>query len=456
MDIGQLISTPEVEIAPNNQPPHLDDNNLMEVENGEITQDFQSEEPIQQRDDIESEFDEDDENLGRAPILTSLHLTGVDNLSTTQIKKYIDAHIKPNYSYNTREKYAHLTYSFQWINDSEVNISFDYNYGKNAAKFKREEKKLHDYQQRQLMTAEVDLVDIIQSIPEKKNYNDDEINFGKESINGAAEALVLLTDFDNIRKEHEEFAELSLEDQITAVGQAPKMQERKCWDFILTPDDQIIRTNGAKKLYKDYEKIIKQNNIDEMDTEETPNDGNNIEDQETDLVQVDPFIPEGSQIINLEIRYANANDKKKKKNKTPSAYYAKFGAPKEIERSESAHERLINPDSYVARNETDIITHHRPETRGLFGYDGDRSERELNDVRYRKAAELRRKGRDGPWESNKFYNNRINKNSRGVNFNEYRRKQHHQYRQQRQHPKYNNRARQLQSAPDLFPDFGKK
>lgn len=58
------------------------------------------------------------------PLPNKLHIRGVDDLSTNELKSYLDQHIKPGYSFSKKEEYKHLFYRLEWINDSELNVNF--------------------------------------------------------------------------------------------------------------------------------------------------------------------------------------------------------------------------------------------------------------------------------------------------------------------------------------------
>lgn len=59
-----------------------------------------------------------------APLAYKLHLRGVDDLSTAEIKAYVDFHAKPGYCFAARDKYRHQEYRIEWVNDSELNLVF--------------------------------------------------------------------------------------------------------------------------------------------------------------------------------------------------------------------------------------------------------------------------------------------------------------------------------------------
>lgn len=70
------------------------------------------------------EVSNDEIPVENGPLPSKLHLRGVDDLSTNEIKSYLDQHIKPGYSFAKRDAYKHLHYLIEWINDSELNVSF--------------------------------------------------------------------------------------------------------------------------------------------------------------------------------------------------------------------------------------------------------------------------------------------------------------------------------------------
>lgn len=437
MNIGELVSTPVPEEQQQQPlPPHVQEQAQsveMAVETNAVEASPVDMQPSEQETANEESSDEAPQE---APILTSLHLAGVDKLATSHIKKYIDSHIKPNYSYEVRKQYAYLEYKLNWINDSEINIVFDYNTNKEkrnsnkneyrsrgsrnvyktgkAGKEEQEEGDLMDLiggfnpkKQKESIEPSTDTIatetekdddemkDDTNDAPENATNENTEplVGLENESIKGAAEAIMLLTDFDNIRKEHEEFAALSIEDQFKAVNQAPKLHDRKCWELVLTPNGEIIRTKGAKKLYGVYQYVV-QGKIEETMEE-------NVESEED-------IFPEGSQIINLEVRYSTKSDRKERDSRLKSNYYKTHGEPSIIERLPTAKEdSTYYPGAF---DEADLITHEKPETHGLFGYEGDRDE---TDVTKRRYNESRKRSFGGDkWKSDKFYNPRADLRNR--------------------------------------------
>lgn len=339
------------------------------------------------------------------PILTSLHLTGVDDLSTQQIKKYLDYHIKPNYSFNTRKQYAYLAYRLDWINDSEINIVFEYSTENEREKNNRrsngrnndvdlfeEIKGLKKDQgemtgSTKIENAGMEETTTEQDAPEIKATDNALQDFENESARGAAEALLLLTDFEGIRKEHSDFSALAIEDQFKAVQQAPKLQDRKCWDLVLTKNGEIIKTRDARKFYDVFERVM-QGKIEEegptkMSIEEEP------EDQEV--------FPEDSKIIKLEVRYSTRLDKKVENARAFSRYYLLHGEPDKIERLPPARERSTGKYADNAYYENDLITAGEPATQGVFGYDGDREGREVSGPIIHDNDHRKR------WKNDRFY-----------------------------------------------------
>ncbi|GAV29274.1 hypothetical protein PMKS-002756 [Pichia membranifaciens] len=399
MEIDQLVratQAPEVVEAADSKPPH----EQYVADESAMTEQEQQQEQQQ-------------EKAGVDPIITSLHLSGVDDLSTQQIKKYLDYHIKPNYSFTTRKQYAYLEYRLDWINDSEINIVFDYNLSNYSDKRTR---KSH------LKNNNVDLLEEIKGFAKKKvqpqitegeadeemketskGQEDSETDTGNdslqglenESIRGAAEALLLLTDFEDIRQEHGEFAALSIEDQFKAVDQAPKLQDRKCWDLVLSKNGTVIKTRDAKKFYNVFERVMQG----KADSEEGQQNEEAVAGP-TEKEGAEVF-PEDTKIIKLEVRYSTELDKKVENARVFSRYYLLHGEPDKIERLPPAKERFNGARPDAARYDRDLITAAEPETQGLFGYDGDRDEREVIEPGYRER-ENRRRGINGRWSSDRF------------------------------------------------------
>ncbi|ODQ44682.1 hypothetical protein PICMEDRAFT_175240 [Pichia membranifaciens NRRL Y-2026] len=395
MEIDQLVTSsqaPEEVEAADSKPPH---EQYVAYESAVIEQEQQQEQQ-QKKENME-------------PILTSLHLTGVDDLSTQQIKKYLDYHIKPNYSFKTRKQFAYLEYRLDWINDSEINIVFDYNLSNGNGKRAKKNQP----------NDGVDLLDEIKGFAKKEvpqesveRDTDDEMKenlkeesvtetgsdtlqgLENESIRGAAEALLLLTDFEDIRKEHNEFAALSIEDQFKAVDQAPKLQDRKCWDLVLAKNGAVIKTTDAKRFYNLFEHVVQaKDSEDQLPNEEAIAGPTEVEEAEV--------FSEDTKIIKLEVRYSTELDKKVENARVFSRYYLLHGEPDKIERLPSARERLTGAYPKAAGYDRDLITAAEPETQGLFGYDGDREEREVIEPRYRER-EYRGKGINGRWSSDRF------------------------------------------------------
>lgn len=417
MNTGEFLSETQPEIAESNPQQ----GNILAEEN-------------HMKDDS-TEINELEKPNELSPILYSLHLSGVDSLSTQQIKKYLDNHIKPNYSFNTRKQYTYLEYSLVWINDSEINIVFDHNLNNGFKNYNEKKNITTD------SSAVSDVIETETKIEEDQELNT-ESDLHAESIKGASETILLLTDFQNICKEHREFSELPMNDQFIAVSQAPKLQDRKCWDLILTPKGEIIRTSGAKNLYNNFMNFKNVNSTETTDI--------------TEEIQSET-IPENSKIIKLEIRYSTILDKKVKNSRELSKYYLINGEPDKIERLPSAREHLTAKYSNGPASDIDLITNKQPETQGLFGYEGDRDARDIiADNKSRRYFEKR--GKSDKWRNDKFLNSnykrydnshRINKGSR--NFKRGLRNDSHGFRVA--HNNY--KSRRLQE-PDLFPDFGKK
>lgn len=66
---------------------------------------------------------EETENL-QEPRPNALLLKGVNSLDTRAIKYYIDHYVRPDYSFNNRDKYARFAYRLEWVNDESVNVVF--------------------------------------------------------------------------------------------------------------------------------------------------------------------------------------------------------------------------------------------------------------------------------------------------------------------------------------------
>lgn len=58
------------------------------------------------------------------PRPNALLLLGVNTLNTKEIKWYIDHYIRPDYSFQTRDKYTQFSYKLEWVNDNSLNIVF--------------------------------------------------------------------------------------------------------------------------------------------------------------------------------------------------------------------------------------------------------------------------------------------------------------------------------------------
>lgn len=55
----------------------------------------------------------------------ALLLRGVDDMATRDIKRYVDNHIKPGYTFATRDDFAHLGFQTEWVDDTRVNLIFE-------------------------------------------------------------------------------------------------------------------------------------------------------------------------------------------------------------------------------------------------------------------------------------------------------------------------------------------
>lgn len=427
------------------------------------------------------------------PISTSLHLRGVDDLSTKQIKDYIDMHIKPNYSFKTNKQYSYLEYRLNWINDSEINIIFDHN--------SNLDKRSNTYRPKKTggegkeLSQDVDLMDEIKELNFASNNNEmqddqteeqtivnddnnDVSNHNKkgafdglqdESIRGASEAIALLTDFQNIRNDHSEFAELSFEDQLSAVDQAPKLQDRKCWNLILTSEGNIIKSEDAKNFYNQFQSFKNGSNDIQVDTEDveakseeaipTENEG------ETPSAEGTEHEMDDYRIIHLEVRYSTKLDKKVEKARKFSRYYLMHGEPDKTERLPEARDQT-GYHRFMGRNAKDLITGEAPETQGLLGYSEDRKEYEISD-HSRRSLHSRGGGR---WRSDKYFDTqrgwrdeyRPSGHGRGGYRDSYRRENRRYGGVQKRSNNHrgnsggNDRHRDDRlNQEDLFPDFGK-
>ena len=348
------------------------------------------------------------------PIPTSLRLLGVDKLSTQQVKQYLDLHIRPKYSFATRQEYAYLEYRLDWINDSEINVIFDYNI--NKMENERRRKSRRDVASRRAENSKLpDLFDELRTLKHQEGENDmvvegeqpaevpevaeeleeemkeqDDATLQAESVRGAAEAIMLLTDFDDIRREHVEFSELIIEDQFTAVHQAPKLQDRKCWDLVLDSRGKIMKTEAAKAFYKVFEKVVlKKEDVDEAD------------EAESSAVVPDYYTSDEYKVMPLEVRYSTRADKKVKDARIYSRYYLLNGEPDKEERLPPARERAPERGRGGRRPQRDLITGEEPETQGLFGFEADHTEADTMPF---ERPERRPDPRDDRrWENDRYY-----------------------------------------------------
>ena len=105
------------------------DDDEMESEPVELPPHLQPSSGIQDTDATEGGV-YDTENNGvieedpSAPNPHGLFFKGVDDLSTRDVKLYIDSYIKPDERFNNREEYAKFDYKLQWINDTSINAIF--------------------------------------------------------------------------------------------------------------------------------------------------------------------------------------------------------------------------------------------------------------------------------------------------------------------------------------------
>ncbi|CDK26351.1 unnamed protein product [Kuraishia capsulata CBS 1993] len=56
---------------------------------------------------------------------TAINLRGVDDLSTREVKLFIDHYIKPGYSFATKDQFARFDCRLEWINDTSLNAVFE-------------------------------------------------------------------------------------------------------------------------------------------------------------------------------------------------------------------------------------------------------------------------------------------------------------------------------------------
>lgn len=355
---------------------------------------------------------------------SSLHLKGVDTLSTIQIKKYLDLHIRPGFCFENRHKFAYLDYKINWINDSELNVVFNHKQKPDTTVDLKSD--IFEELKGGETAAEVNLEDI------------KELKY--DSSKGALDAIMLLTDFDNIRNEHEEFAQLSIADQFAAVDQAPKLEERKCWDLVLDNNGKVIKTKAAEVFYKTFRNVVLG---EPLESDESEGAGLKESTQEE--------FPEDFRVIQLEVRFSTNKDKKVKNAREYSRYYLINGEPDLAERLPPAEEN--SHPKYRNKYKKDIITGEELETTGMFGYDGDLRPEDLSDGHQRRRNNYRSGDR---WKNDYYYDDReYNYRNRqgGRNRRDNRRggaisKRPHNNRR-------NNRGG-AEALPDLFPDFGKR
>lgn len=364
-------------------------------------------------------------------INNSLHLRGVDSLSTDQVKAYLDLHIRPGFNFDNRKKFEYLDFKINWINDSELCVLFNH----------------------QQNIVETTSEDDIFATPNTTNGEEVEINEdivykeqGYDSMKGALDAIMLLTDFDNIRREHGEFAQLSIADQFSAVDQAPKLEERKCWDLVIDNNNKVIKTKNANLFYKTFQKEV----LGVSDDQENDDDSQSNGDEE---------FPEDYKVIHLDVRFATTKDKKVKNAREFSRYYLVNGEPDMTQRLPPVREnhstRYVNKSKF----QKDIITGEVPETRGMFGYDHDLRPEQVSGRRYSRRRDNQRE-RDnyrGRWKNDQYFDNREYRHE-GGNWNDRNTNRGRGGRRggvtKNQHNSRNNKPR-AQELPDLFPDFGK-
>lgn len=365
-------------------------------------------------------------------LTTSLHLRGVDTLSTTQVKEYLDLHIRPGFCFETRQRFAYLDFKINWINDSELNIVFNY---KQNTKISIDEK----------CNVPADIKEENEQIEtDAEVENIKELKY--DSSKGALDAIMLLTDFDNIRSEHVEFSQLPIEDQFAAVDQAPKLEERKCWDLVLDLNNKVVKTKAAKTFYKTFQEAVLGENVED--------------DQESPASDEKEEFPEDFRVIHLEVRFSTKKDTKVKNAREFSRYYLLNGEPELTERVAAAQERYDVDYANRSTSQKDLITGRAPETQGLFGYDGDREFDEVNDRdNYKKTTN----GISGRWKNDYYFADRQFR-SKGRNWSRGRA----MGRERSGHgfssggiykkPQTSDRSSRPRAVelPDLFPDFGKK
>ncbi|TID29826.1 hypothetical protein CANINC_001575 [Pichia inconspicua] len=397
----------------------------MELDNDNDTIVKTNDEQIMNQDDTSATVNEETEL--EEVLTSSLHLRGVDTLNTAQIKQYLDMHIRPGFCFENRHRFAYLDFKINWINDSELCVVFNYK--------QKPESKVDSNTDvfSELKGDEADLDIKMEDIKELKY----------DSSKGALDAIMLLTDFDNIRKEHEEFAQLSLRDQFAAVDQAPKLEERKCWDLVLDDGNRVVKTKAAKVFYKTFRKVV----LGEDD--ENEEDSDHLEENSTEE------FPEDFKVIQLEVRFATNKDRKVKNAREYSRYYLINGEPDLSERLPPAEEKT-HP-SYRNRFKKDLITGEELETTGLFGYDQDLNPEDVVVETERRKNNYRRNDR---WKNDYYFDDR--------EYNYRNRWDGHGRGRGRggrrggisKRPKPNNNRRNVRgdstALPDLFPDFGKK
>ncbi|QPG73832.1 hypothetical protein FOA43_001147 [Brettanomyces nanus] len=104
-------------------PPHLSEmgQGNYETSEGVQQQQEQSENITTEEIDDSAEVIHDDPTEPRP---NALLLRGVESLDTRAIKYYVDAYVKPGYSFANRDLFAMFNYKLEWVNDESINIVF--------------------------------------------------------------------------------------------------------------------------------------------------------------------------------------------------------------------------------------------------------------------------------------------------------------------------------------------
>lgn len=236
--------------------------------------------------------------LPNGPLANKLHLRGVDDLSTNEIKSYLDQHVKPGYSFAKRDQFLHLVYRLEWINDSELNVVFT-----------NEDQKLAHW--------------------------------------GATEALKRLE---------------KKEDGVLDSGDPSPLQERRCWDLLRVVEGQgkgkavKVSADAARALA-----TINTSDETHVDQDVDGVEGTNLTPladaapvTETNVVVSDP--------VALFVRYATSEDRKVANSKEQSRYYLLHGEPKHSERRQprAKPQRQPRRSRFYEDREPDVVTGQLP------------------------------------------------------------------------------------------------